>query len=203
MLKLGIFGGTFNPIHIGHLIVAQSVLEDLSLDKIIFIPTGNPPHKNFNMIESGFRRLDMITRATKSNEKFDISDIEVVREGVTYTFDTLIKIRQVFNKSEINFIIGYDTLLDMKNWYNIHEVVKLAKFIVVNRNEQTSVIKNAIEFFKKGFGGEFELVNIPNIDVSSSDIRKRIIEGKDINYMVTKPVYDYIIDNNLYRGDFI
>ncbi|MEF9953022.1 MAG: nicotinate-nucleotide adenylyltransferase [Clostridium sp.] len=201
-MKLGIYGGTFNPIHIGHLIVAQSVLEELSLDKIIFIPTGNPPHKNINHVLPGKARMDMVNLSVSDNTMFQVSDVEINRLGKTYTYDTLIEFRQIFNEAEINFIIGYDTLLDIESWYRVEDTLGLARFVVVNRDEKHSVIQESIDSIKSRYGGNFTKVTIPNIGISSSDIRRRINQGKSIKYMVTNKVNEYIADNKLYRGDF-
>ncbi|MEF9935268.1 MAG: nicotinate-nucleotide adenylyltransferase [Clostridium sp.] len=201
MLKLGIYGGTFNPIHIGHLIVAQSVLEYLNLDKIIFIPVGNPPHKDSRNIVNGVTRINMLNKAIDGNSFFEVSDIEVLREGKTYTYDTLTELREKFKQAEINFIIGYDTLIDIDTWHRVHETLNLARFIVVNRDGDKRSIEKTIELTKNRYGGEYVLVNIPSIGISSSDIRRRVREGKSIKYMVTNEVNQYITDNKLYRGD--
>lgn len=203
MFKLGILGGTFNPIHIGHLILSQYVLEELKLNRVLFMPSGNPPHKRSFEVESGVHRINMVKEAVKFNENFDLSDIEIKRQGITYTYDTLREIHNRYNNVEINFIVGYDTLLDMENWHRIKDVVKLASFVVVNRNiEDESVLDYAKNFSMK-YGGNIKFVKIPNIDISSSEIRDRVKQDKSIMYMVTEPVHDYIIMNNLYRGDFI
>ncbi|KMT21555.1 nicotinate-nucleotide adenylyltransferase [Clostridium cylindrosporum] len=203
MLRLGVLGGTFNPIHVGHLIIAQYVLEELELDRVIFIPTGNPPHKSLKSIESGTHRLNMIKKAIGYNKDFTFSDMEIKRQGITYTYDTLTEIHNTYEDVEINFIVGYDTLLDMKNWHNLQEVMILANFVVVNRNSENSVILKYLESFKLNYGGNIGILNIPNIDISSTEVRKRIAKGKNATYMVTKPVHDYIVENNLYRGDLI
>lgn len=202
MFKLGVLGGTFNPIHVGHLIVAQYVLEELELDKILFIPTGNPPHKDAKEIESPVHRFNMIKEAIKHNKRFDVSDMELKRQGTTYTYDTLNEIHSLYKDAEINFIVGYDTLLDMKNWHKPYEVMKLANFIVVNRNVSNTDIYNYTKRFNIKFGGNIRVLNIPNIEISSSEIRDRIEKNRDVMYMVTKPVCDYIVTNKLYRGDF-
>lgn len=202
MLNLGILGGTFNPIHIGHLIMAEYTREKLNLDKVLFIPTGNPPHKNSNEIEKNIDRLNMINKAIQDNKYFISSDIELKRNGITYTYDTLKEIKSLYN-ANINFIIGWDTFLDMKNWYKIKEVLELATFVVVNRNIDLEKILIYKQEFIKNYGGEIKIVDIPNIEISSSDIRKRKGQNESIMYMVTKPVHDYIIANDLYRGDFI
>lgn len=203
MLKLGILGGTFNPIHIGHLILAQYVFEELGLEKVVFLPTGNPPHKKRRDVESGYHRLNMINEAIKNNKGFISSDLEINRQGTTYTYDTLNEFKNMYNFDELNFIIGWDTFLDMKNWFKIEEVLKMASFVVVNRNVKKKEILVYKENFIREYGGDIKIVNIPNIDIASSEIRNRNKQGKSIEYMVTKPVHDYIIANELYRGDFI
>ena len=205
MSSIGIMGGTFNPIHTGHLIAAELVREQMNLDKIIFIPTGNPPHKSSNTILDSEHRVNMIKLATGGNDYFSISEIEVEREGKTYTYDTLKQLHEndqlQSNRTgnEFYFIIGFDTLKELDTWKNINEICKLCKFIVVNRNNDKNEMQQEILKLEQLYGAQIIHTEIPNIELSSTEIRKRIYEHKSIRYMVTDEVYDYIAKNELYK----
>jgi nicotinate-nucleotide adenylyltransferase len=201
MKNIGIFGGTFNPIHVGHLIVAQEVADSMELDKIIFIPTGDPPHKNKQELAVAEHRYEMVRLAIKGNEKFDLSDIEIKRSGKTYTFDTLVELNKKYKDHNFYFIIGFDTLKDIDSWKKIDEVFKISKFIVVNRGNLRSEMEDEINDKKLKYEADIKLVTIPDIQISSTDIRKKIKSGKSIKYLVLDDVYNYIMKNKLYRGE--
>lgn len=198
MKNIGIMGGTFNPIHIGHLIAAEEVSVKMGLDNIIFIPTGNPPHKNKNIILPALHRLEMVNLAIKNNDKFQISEMEINREGKTYTYDTLLELHNLYSDSELFFIIGYDTLKELGTWRSIGEVCKLCSFIVVNRNNDRGDMEKSIKENKEKYNAKIHIVDIPNIEVSSTDIRSRKEAGESIKYLVPESVENYIIKNDLY-----
>lgn len=201
MKSIGIMGGTFNPIHIGHLILAQEVREKMNLDNIIFIPAGNPPHKQINDIVGAAHRLEMVRLAVENNEKFYVSDIEIERVGKTYTYDTLIELHKMYFGNKIYFIIGYDTLKELNTWRKISEVCKLCSFIVVNRNNDYSEMNEEIEKKKSEYDAQIHVVNIPNIEISSTNIREKLLLNKSIKYIVPDNVLNYIYKNGLYRGE--
>jgi nicotinate-nucleotide adenylyltransferase len=200
MKSIGIMGGTFNPIHIGHLIAAQEVLYKINLDKVLFIPTGNPPHKEGKFIVPAEQRLQMVELSTRENEKFSVSDIEINRDGKTYTYDTLIELHKVYYGNKFYFIIGFDTLKEIDTWRRIEDICSLCSFIVVNRSNDYNEMFDLIMKKKEKYGIDIDIVDIPNIEVSSTDIRNRIALNKSIKYIVTQEVEKYIYDNDLYRG---
>ena len=200
MKSIGIMGGTFNPIHIGHLIAAEEVSDKMNLDKVIFIPAGNPPHKEGKFIAEAKQRLEMVKLATKENPKFSVSDIEINRDGKTFTYDTLVELHNIYYETKIYFIIGYDTLKEIDTWKRINEVCKLCSFIVVNRNNANSEMNYEIEKKSDKYKCNIHVVDIPNIEVSSTDIRDRIALKRSIKYIVTESVSDYICDRGLYRS---
>lgn len=202
MDNIAIFGGTFNPIHLGHLILAQEVQQSLNLSKIIFMPSGNPPHKDFYDIASPKHRFNMVKLAINENKYFEISDIEVNRFGKSYTYDTLLELKNVYDFKNIKFIVGFDTLKDMVTWKNIKNVIELADFIVVNRGGLENHFEKIIQENSILAMGNFIMVKIPNIEISSTMIRRRIAEKKSIKYLVPDNVIDYIYDHGLYRGEF-
>jgi nicotinate-nucleotide adenylyltransferase len=199
MSCIGIMGGTFNPVHLGHLIAAELVREQIKLDKIIFIPTGNPPHKSSKTILDSEHRVNMLKIATAENSYFSTSEIEVEREGKTYTYDTLKELHDNYHGDEFYFIIGFDTLKELGTWKNINEICKLCKFIVVNRNNDKNEMQQEALKVKQLFEAEIIIADIPNIELSSTEIRKRICEQNSIRYMVTDEVHAYISENQLYK----
>jgi nicotinate-nucleotide adenylyltransferase len=201
MIKTGIMGGTFNPIHMGHLIAAEEVCCKLKLDRIVFIPTGNPPHKSKSEVISSRQRYEMTVLAAANNEKFIVSDIETNRKGLCYSYDTLSKLNNLYPDNEFYFIIGFDTLKELDTWKKINEVFIMCRFVVVNRDNNEFEMNEEIKAKKAHYGADIDIVRIPSIDISSTDIRKRINNGQNIRYMVPDEVYKYIIQNGLYRGD--
>ncbi len=203
-MKIGLFGGTFNPIHIGHLKIARKVLDDFGLDKVIFIPSGNPPHKSAEEIAGALHRIKMIELAiadeaclallgSSRREKFEVSDIETKREGKSYTLDTIKQFKEIYgNEAIFYFIAGADMVLDLPNWKDPLKILELSHFIAVQR-PGFSLENISYEYRKKVI-----FVKGVWIEVSSSDIRKRIKEGKTIKTLVPEAVREYIEDNALF-----
>ncbi len=190
MRRIGIFGGTFNPIHTGHLIIAQEVLERIKLEKVIFVPCFIPPHKKETNLISATDRFKMASLAVKSNPKFEISNCEVRRKKVSFTIDTLKFFKNKFNgKADLFFIIGSDNIKEFKKWKGINEILKLVKMVVVNRPG------HPMKYLAKGF----YKVLIPGIDISSSLIRKRVALRKIIDYFLPSEVLIYIKNKGLYK----
>ena len=191
-MKICIFGGTFDPPHIGHLLIAQTVCEVEDFDKILFVPAYSPPHKN--QITDIEHRINMVKIAIRDNPKFEYSDVDVIRKGTSYTFDTIedIKKRMNVSKDEIYYLIGSDSLIDFKNWKKPRKILREAKVIVAIRpGFSPSDIPHWIL-------QEVHFANIPRFELSSSTIRSRWIKDLTIRYMVTLPIWDYINKNKLY-----
>ncbi|WP_181350593.1 nicotinate-nucleotide adenylyltransferase [Thalassobacillus sp. CUG 92003] len=188
MKRIGILGGTFDPPHMGHLIIAEEVRCAIDLDEIWFIPSHTPPHKQASTV-SGADRLEMTKRAVEGNPHFRVSDIELRREGTSYTFDTIKALKQNETDAMFYFIIGGDMVEDLPNWYGIHELLELVQFVGVKRlgHELSSELP-----VKK--------VNIPFVDISSTDIRKRAISGQTFRYFVPDSVAHYIKEHGVYAG---
>ncbi len=196
-LKYGIMGGTFNPIHYAHLFIADEVKNIFNLDKIIFMPTGTPPHKN-NLNIDAFHRYTMTKLAVADNCKFTVTDIEVLNQDVSYTVDTMKRLKSLHSDIDFYFITGADAILELPHWKNPEVLLSLCKFITVNRPSYGDDLEHKIKEITDRFGGEIFLVNGPELSVSSTQIRQRVKEGKTIRYLVPDEVNEYIIKNKLY-----
>lgn len=191
MKPVGIFGGTFDPIHNGHLITAQAVKEIRDLEKIIFIPANISPHKIEIVSLSSEHRLKMVQLAIESIPYFDYSDIELKRDSISYTIETLRNLKKKYDKMEL--IIGYDNIFDFNTWKNPDEILELVKLIVVRR-------KTSIEPTKKDkYFHSVIFVDTPTIEISSSEIRQRVNNDQPINFLVPPKVNDYIHKFKLYK----
>ncbi|MBD7914777.1 nicotinate-nucleotide adenylyltransferase [Clostridium sp. Sa3CUN1] len=198
MKKIGILGGTFNPIHLAHLYIAYEAKSQLNLDKIIFIPAGSPPHKkNQNIVEASLR-YKMVYEAIKNYEDFEISDYEIEKKGFSYTFETLRNFKDKDN--ELYFITGADCLVNIEKWKNPEEIFKLSKFIVFNRpgynKDELETQKIKIE---DKFNTKITFLDIIDLEISSSMIRERISEGKRVDFFLSKEVLNFIKENNIYN----
>ncbi|MGB4439213.1 MAG: nicotinate-nucleotide adenylyltransferase [Sedimentibacter sp.] len=196
--KVGIMGGTFDPIHSGHLVIANEVLNIYNLDEIIFIPAGNPPHKN-GTGASSWDRYVMASMATLSNAKFTVSDIEIKNPEKSYTLNTITELIKVYIDTEFYFITGADAIIGLPNWHEPEKLLKLCKFIAVSRPGISKEIAQAnIAEIKKSFNGSIELLQAPMLQISSTDIRNRFKNGKSAKYLLPESVEQYIIKNSLY-----
>ncbi|HBM80058.1 MAG: nicotinate-nucleotide adenylyltransferase [Clostridiales bacterium] len=199
--RVALMGGTFDPVHIGHLITAETVRERFNLDKVVFIPDGNPPHKDNRNISSCIQRYDMLQMAVVSDPYFDVSRIEIDRQGITYTIDTIIKVREILGNSiEIYFITGADTVLEILTWKDSYKLLTLCKFVAVNRpGYDSELLSRRIFELRHDFNCDIISIDVPGIDISSSMIRERVSKGQSIKYMVPENVEQYILKNNLYN----
>jgi nicotinate-nucleotide adenylyltransferase len=188
-LKIGILGGTFNPIHIGHLILAEEVREKLKLEKVIFVPTYIPPHKQNSDVAAAAERLRMVKAAIKGNEKFVASDIEIKRRGPSYTVDTVKAFNKKFPGNELYFITGSDLLKYLDEWKDFRELLRLVKFVVATRPGYP--LENIPSYVQR--------VSIRAVDVSAFEIRQCIKELKSFRYLVPEGVFEYINKKKLYR----
>lgn len=191
MSRIGIFGGSFNPVHHGHLITALSVLEKRKLDKIIFMPCFISPHKVQQNENSPESRLEMLRLAVEDFPAFGFSDFEIRAGGVSYTVDTLRALKKTFD--EIELIIGYDNLLVFDKWKEPEEIINLAKLVVLKRKVDSEG-HSRNQFFSKAV-----FVDSLLIEISSSDIRRRVKENLPINFLVPQKVMEYIYQLNLYK----
>jgi len=218
-MKLGIFGGTFNPIHYGHLIVAEEVRKRLRLDRIIFMPSGNPPLKDTEL--AGARhRYKMVKLAASKNRAFAVSDIEYKKKGKSYSVDTFEKLRRLYRGARLYFIAGIDAFMDIPNWWQPEKLVGLTDFIVVSRPSfkftdlasspylkiSRNILKRLDEAKFKTYktklksGREIIMMRVEPVEVSATGIRKRIRQGKNIKNLLPEEVESYIITHKIYRS---
>ncbi len=201
--NIGILGGTFNPIHIGHLILAQSAAEDYELNRVIFIPCASPPHKPAPDLIEGRHRLAMVRSAIASNPCFDVSDVELERGGVSYAVDTLHALGKANPGARFFFIIGSDMLPQLHEWRNIDQLLETCRFITFARPgyDPRSVSKEDLKLPEPWPERLMEDVTVSRqFDASSTDIRYRLAEGLSIQYLVPPEVEMYINEHNLYSA---
>lgn len=199
MKKYGIMGGTFNPIHLGHLMISEYIRVDFNLDEIIFVPTGNPPHKN-NIVDSN-SRYEMTSLAILDNKFFTVSDVEVIKSEISYSIDTVLSLKKDHSGS-FYFIIGSDTLFQLKTWKKLKELSCEVEFICSLRPDYADdkTLDIELEFLKKNFGTVVHIAKTPQYEISSTDLRDRILSEKSVKYLIPDRVKEYIDKNNLYRG---
>lgn len=195
MDKLGIMGGTFNPIHCGHLLIANCAYKQYNLNKVIFIPSGNPPHKKGASLASEEDRLAMTRLATAEYDYFSVSDIELQKKGYSYTWETLKLLRKEYPDTRFYFILGADSLFYFDKWRHPERILSDATLLVANRNDSdydrlSAYAKN----LRQRFGGEIDLITCPKADISSTQIR----EGNFDKSLVPQAVCDYIDEHGLY-----
>ena len=186
-MRLGVMGGTFDPIHLGHLVCASEVAYALSLDRVVFVPAGRPWQKEGRTIAPGEDRYEMVRLATADDERFDVSRAEIDREGLTYTVDTLRAMSEP--GTDLFFVMGADTLAQVKTWREPEALAGLATFVGVNRPGYV---------LDPGDLPRVAVVEIPALDISASDCRSRVARGAPIRYLVPDTVADYIAARGLY-----
>ena len=195
--RLGLIGGTFDPIHIAHLAIAQEAAWARKLDEVLFIPARQPPHKREEPVTEARHRLAMTKAAIAGNPLFAVSTIEMDREGPSYTVDTLRELRRA--GVELSFIVGMDSLRDLPTWRDPVGILSLAEIVAVYRGGFDTVDLTELESALSAVKERVRVVPIPALDVSSTDIRARVAAGQPIRYLVPDAVIAYIEENNLYR----
>lgn len=191
-LKLGVFGGTFDPPHLGHLVAASDACDALGLDRVVWIPSASHPFKRGSVRTGPTLRLEMVRAAIAGDPRFEADDLEMRREGPSYTVDTLRELRARHPGAELFLLIGADNLADLPKWREPDEVARLARLAVVSR-EGEAVPPHA--------GVEAAEVSVTRVDVSSTEVRRRVAAGRSIRYLVPEPVREMIASGGLYRGD--
>jgi len=200
-LRVGLMGGTFDPIHVAHLVCAEAALEQLALDKVVFIPANVPPHKQQKKITPAEDRYNLVVLATASNPRFEVSRIELDRPGPSYTLDTLEEMRRRSAPgTELFFITGTDAIVGVESWHNPDRLFQLARFAAAPRPVvPRETVEEELRRLEKRFGQRIVIVECPALDISSSDLRRRAASGRPIKYLVPEAVEAYILKHGLYR----
>lgn len=199
-MKIGVFGGAFNPVHNGHINLAQNYYDTLMLDKLLFVPTAVPPHKTSDDLASEKARLDMLNIALKDKPYFEVTDIEFKRSGKSYTYDTLCRLLQMYNGAQLYLIIGADQFLSFDKWYRWSDILNMVNICTCAR-ENESEKKKIIDFSNRLKGldeNRFFLLDAPVLKLSSSEIRDKIKKGENASALLPDGVYNYICTKGLY-----
>ncbi|QDT29057.1 Nicotinate-nucleotide adenylyltransferase [Gimesia panareensis] len=198
-MRIGIFGGTFDPVHNGHLLLAEQCREQAALDEVWLIPAGAPPHKETSGITPGKQRREMLEFASAGNPTFVIKDLELHREGPSYTVETLRQLKESHPDNDFFLIIGADSVRDFHTWREPAAILEQAHLIGVNRpNISLPDLSELKEKLGEAVVEKITWVTMPGIDLSSTDIRQRVQENKSVRYMTPRAVEVYIHNNRLY-----
>ncbi len=203
MRRVGVLGGTFDPVHYGHLVIAEEVYATLQLTEIVFVPAGQPPHKTNIEITSEVHRLEMLELAIVSNPHFTISRVDLDRPGPSYTIDTLQLLRKQWGENTaIYFIIGGDSLEDLLSWHDPSGILEQLTYLVAVRRpgyNESGAYYDRLETHLPGIKQRLLVVDAPQFDISATDLRQRILEGRPIKYQTPESVESYIVQYELYR----
>lgn len=198
--RMGILGGTFDPIHLGHLLVAETIMDEFSLDRVIFIPAAVPPHKLGSQVSAARHRYMMTLLATCSNPRFQVSDMEMHRQGPSYSRDTLAElVKEHGSDTEFYFIVGADSVASLHTWNRIDELLELCHFIGASR---PGCMPDMTKIYAR-FGALADRIHCtetPKLEISSTAIRERVREGRTIRYIVPESVEQYIYKEKLYKN---
>ncbi len=196
-MRTGIMGGTFNPVHNAHLLIAENAREQYDLDRVIFMTSGNPPHKSDFL--DAMLRFHMTRLAISDNDKFTDDDFEINRAEKSYTVDTLAYLKEKYPEDKLFFIIGEDSLCDLPLWREPERIMKMADLLVFPRKSMETLDKT-VKIMREKYGDNIFMVDAPVFEISSTDIRRRLKDGRSVRYMVPDSVIRYIEENNLYDG---
>ena len=197
MLRLGIMGGTFDPLHWAHLMMAEEARVTFGLDKVLFIPAGQPPHKMEYKVTDVEHRYAMTLLGTASNQAFEVSRIEIERNGLSYSVDTLRDLKSFYGSSCIFFIVGADEALDVPKWHEAGSLPELTRFLVAPR--PGFMLSDLQTKLPAEFSGVMDILPMPPIEISSTSLRERVMSGESIKYLVPECVEAYILKHGLYN----
>lgn len=201
--KWALLGGTFDPVHTGHLCMAEWVQQTLALDQVLFVPAAVPPHK-FHQITPASHRLEMLRLALADNTAFSLSTVELERSGPSYTLHTLQHFSTIYPQLELWWVIGLDSLLSLHTWYGYREFPNYARLAVIPRPQQSlaerSEVDAHIDRCLPEFRGSIDWIDMPRLEIASSAIRRWISQGLGCRYLLSPPVWQYIRQSGLYSG---
>jgi len=200
MMRLGIFGGTFDPVHYGHLVLAETCREQLDLDEVRFVPAATPPHKLDHRISDGHARADMLSLAVSGYPEFVVDRRELKRKGPSFTVDTLTEYATEFPDAELFFLVGADSLRDLLTWRNPERISQLATLVACNRPGVAALqVDQVIEWVGAEIAGRVLTQQIPGTDISASDLRERARTGRSLRFLTPRSVEMFLTEHNLYR----
>ena len=198
--KIGIIGGTFNPIHVGHLIIAEMAFEQYELDKVLFMPASQPPHKIGEPIEEDVYRVAMVELAINDNPHFELSLLEINRQGLSYTSITMEQLADEYKDTEFYFIVGGDSIDAIETWREPGKILRLCHMVACIRNQlDTERLDQQIEYLNQKYQTRVYKLEVPKIDISSTVIRERLKSHNSVKYLVPDNVIDYIKKHGLYQ----
>jgi len=198
-IRIGLFGGTFDPPHIGHLILCAETSAQLSLDRLFWILTPDPPHKQEQSITPLVHRLAMVECAIADNRQFELSTVEMNRHSPQYALDTVKIISEQNPGADLVYLMGGDSLRDLHSWHRPAELVAELRFIGVMHRPGDSIDLPALEIIIPGLTSKVRYVDAPLLDISAHEIRKRVCEGRPFRYFLPPAVFNYVVAHNLYR----
>ena len=197
--RIGLMGGTFDPIHIGHLMLAECAYEQFDLEQVLFLPSGNPPHKRTRVGASDQQRMDMVRLAIDANPHFALDSEEMYRSGYTYTNDTLEILTAQHPDTDYYFIMGADSLFQIETWHEPAVIMADCVILAAMRNHTPDdVFKKQMDYLEAKYHADIRFLNIPDLALSSSEIRHRVREHQSIRFMVPEGVREYIEEHQLY-----
>ncbi|MGM0395471.1 MAG: nicotinate-nucleotide adenylyltransferase [Bacillota bacterium] len=201
-MAIGLIGGTFNPIHIGHLLIGEYIREEWKLKKIIYIPSGNPPHKTDTKVIDAAHRMRLVELAIENNPHFQLSNVEIKRNGYSFTIDTIRQLSVEYPYEKLYFIIGADTLFELETWKQFKEVAKEIEFIMYGRGSyDNDEINKKINNLNTSYGFRINRSEGPEVEISSTEIRDRIKRGLSVRYMIPDNLIEEIDRESLYKGE--
>lgn len=199
-MKIAVFGGTFNPVHNGHINIVDAVMSGLCPDKLIIMPTGTPPHKQAHRLVSDDDRLTMLRLAVADRPNAEVSDYEIKKEGKSYTVLTLEHFKELYPDDELYFIMGSDMLSSFLSWYRPERIMELATLVCISRSEDEKLKDKESASRVIGAGGKCILIECEAVEASSTQARELIANGGDVSRIIPKPVEEYIIERGLYKN---
>lgn len=197
-MRLGVLGGTFDPVHLGHLVLAEQARQELSLDRVLFVPAGNPWRRAGQAIASAEDRLEMLRLAVEGLPEYGISTIEVARSGPSYTGETLEELSREYRGAHLFLILGQDALADLPNWHEPGRIIELAMLAVARRGGFGLAKEKSLEAKVVGISSRVRWLDMPTIAIAASDIRERVRSGHSVRFLVPAAVEEYIRRHSLY-----
>ena len=198
-MRLGVLGGTFDPVHLGHLVLAERAREQLELGKVLWLPAGDPWRKADRQVAAAKQRVEMVRRAIDGRGEFELSTLEIEREGPTYTVDTLAALRDRYPGDELFFLLGQDALEDVPNWHDPERLIALATLAVAARGEERRS-PAALDRLVPGLSGRVTWIEMLRLEISATELRRRAAAGQSLRYVTPDAVATYIREQRLYGG---